>query len=222
MLLVLFRAWRDRDFLYLIIIGGSILFYAFYSYIDRDENVFLSLVRGQRFLLPAASILLIVYAKSLSKIQALDRFFHKFFILFLLLGCLTINSIAYFHSEHARSNVRANAWVYGLLQKNPQTAVVYNVDSAEFVHGIYGRGKYFMLQPSDGFERKLKSVSNIFDQILVVETDHIYRKGDRFFLDSWKKKLYEGFVPVQFFETKKIRAVFLKRGAVGVFEGKTL
>jgi len=168
---------RQRRRLEFGIVLSGILFYSVYTYIDRDASRWLGWIRGQRFLLPYAGLMLVYYAAFWSR-----KGFHSWVRRVspgALLVALALYAFAAIEQRERTEGIhRAQQWVYGRTE--PGDAIIYNRDSCKFVHGIFGPRVYYRLDRGEQFKGVLAALPDSVEQVCVVETDHRYRKGIRY------------------------------------------
>lgn len=180
LLLALGRAWRERRFVESICVTAGIAFYAAYHFTDRDANPILSLVRGQRFLLPYSAILLLFYAKMLHERRFFRRLLTRAPAVYAVLAVAGIWAAAYAQTRFTSDSVAAQEWAYAHTTGAENELILENVDSSEFLHGAFARRNYRMIRSGSQFEEAFDRAAPSFDRILVVETEHRYRRGARF------------------------------------------
>ena len=180
LLFALGRAWRERRFVESICVTGGIAFYAVYHFTDRDANPLLSLVRGQRFLLPYSAILLLFYAKMLHERRFFRLLITRAPVVYVILAVAGIFGAAYAQTRFTRESVAAQKWAYEHTDGADTELILENVDSAEFLHGAFAPRNYRMIRSGSQFEEAFDRAAPSFERILVVETDHRYRRGERF------------------------------------------
>lgn len=180
LLFALLRAWKERRFVEMVCVTGGILFYSAYYFIDRDANPVLSLVRGQRFLLPYATVLLLFYAKMLHDRILLRQFLQRSRIALGVLSILALGGVSWAQTRFTHDARLAQEWVYGHTTGASDEVILYNVDSSEFLHGVFGRRNYRALGNQEAFAAVFADVAARFGRILVVETDHPRRRGEEY------------------------------------------
>ncbi len=168
---------RRRRWLELITVMAGRLFYAVYTYVDRDASPWLGWVRGQRFLLPYAGVMLLYYAAFWSRIGP-RRWVRRVSPVVLLVALILYGFAA--KEQRARTVGLHEVRTQIYERTNENDTIIYNRDSCKFVHGIYGKRVYYRLERGEQFERILKSLPEETIRICVVETDHRYRKGIRY------------------------------------------
>ncbi|MFH0921556.1 MAG: hypothetical protein V1913_14485 [Fibrobacterota bacterium] len=185
--------FRKQEWFLLATFANGLLFYSFFSYIDYDANPLLSLVRGQRFLLPYNALLLIGYAALLARIGPFVRFFTRFHGLFLAVGLAAVLLVAAAHDGFAAGNRTMRDWVYSHIREGDDAAIVYNIDSSEFIHGLYGKRNYRIIRSGDEFTAAFAEVMGKYKRILIVETNHVFRKGPSYIAPLLKGPLPAGY-----------------------------
>jgi len=188
MLAGLWPLLRNREGFLLAAFGCGFLFYSFFSYIDYDANPLLSLVRGQRYLLPYDAILLLGYAALLNRWRFFDGLFRRLFVPLILLACLAYLGLGMKLHKFASDNRTMLDWIYSHVREDDDAVIIYNTDSAEFIHGLYGKRNYRMIFSGEEFEAVYRDISGSYKRILISETNHPYRKGPHY-LDPLLKSL---------------------------------
>lgn len=180
LLFALGRAWRERRFVESVCVTAGIAFYCAYHFTDRDANPVLSLVRGQRFLLPFSCILLLFYAKMLHERRWSRRLLTGIPIVYVVLAIVGVWGVAYAQTRFTRTAAAAQEWAYEHTTGAETELILCNVDSSEFLHGAFARRNYRMIRSGSRFAEEFDRLAPSFDRILVVETDHRFRRGERF------------------------------------------
>jgi hypothetical protein len=178
MLAALATGWRDGHRWEVVIVIGGLIFYCLYAYADRGGPPWIYLVRGQRFLLPYVAVLLLLYARALSRFAWVDRAGRALYLPLLVAGPLIGVALSAIAQERSlRDAEAARAWIYERTGDRPEDAIVYNVDSSEFVHGIFGPRRYYQMRSGAELDAVWSRAAARAERILVAETDHKFRQG---------------------------------------------
>ena len=112
--------------------------------------------RGQRYLLPYDAILLLGYAALLNRWRFFDGLFRRLFVPLILLACLAYLGLGMKLHKFASDNRTMLDWIYSHVREDDDAVIIYNTDSAEFIHGLYGKRNYRMIFSGEEFEAAVK------------------------------------------------------------------
>ncbi|MCA9730231.1 MAG: hypothetical protein KC729_21280, partial [Candidatus Eisenbacteria bacterium] len=89
--------------------------------------------------------------------------------------------VAQAQARFSGDSVAARRWVYEKTQRGAtDEAILYNVDSCEFINGVFGERRYYRMRSGKEFEETLARAAAQSNRIVVAETDHRYRRGPHY------------------------------------------